>query len=356
MKALIAAVLSAMLVPAAVFAEEASSPTEAVATPSATSTPPPTSVLATTPEAEAAQTGFHFDMALEQYVGSGTFVNADFYGSLGASLLLIPSYSFNFRGVKLAVAARQGFGFEYLRPANTTGRRFDLTDTRLSLSAPAIWTEPRTGIAVTPSLSATLPLSWTSRLNSTITSLGLSAKLSRSIWRFDLGYSLGGSRGIHANPAKVMFTSDTVDAFGNKSCIARSGAEACSSAGINSAWGLSNSFVVGFRALEKLRFEATYAIANYWTYAMPDDAYTPQVTDSNGRRVAAVGAGRVDEMSASLTGTYALTDRWAISASIATLRVPPVTADNRALRFPLIDFIGPADNKTSYSVALEASF
>jgi hypothetical protein len=362
-KKLLGAVLSAMLIPAAVLAAEAPAAaapaaTEEASVVEAAPANAAADVISNTPEAEAARSGFRLDATLEQYVGSGTFVNPDYYGAAGASLDLIPSYSFKVGSVKLKASLREVFSFEYLRPIDSpTGRRFDLSDTRLALSAPTIFTEERfTGISLTPGISMTLPLSWESRLASTITRLGVSAKLSRSLWKFDLIYTLGGSRGIHSNPAKMVTASTQTDQFGNPTCLARAGSNYCSTAGINSAWGITNGLAVTFRATEKLSFDASYDIANYWTYGIPEDEFTPKATDVNGNPVARSGMGRADEASMGLSASYALTDMFALNAGVATLRSAPRTDDGKAFRFPLIDFIGPAENRTSYSVSLSATF
>jgi hypothetical protein len=317
-----------------------------------------TRVLVNTPQQEAARTGLFINAGVEQFVGSGTFVNPDFYGSMGLSVLFAPTYNFSANGLPLIVGLRQMAQVQYLRPVdNPTGRRFDFSDTRLSLTAPVLLTEKFTGIAFTPTFSFTLPISYDSRMASTITRLALGARLTRSLWRFDLTYSLGGARSFHANPAIVQFAAPR-DPQGNLVALCRDGQSFCGSAGMNAAWSMANTFSLNFRATDTLWLQTSWDFVKAWRYPVTNDVNDPltsKAVDSNGNPVAKAGWTSGDTMSGTVSANWAFSTHFGLGAGVSTTATP-LTADNKAIRFPFFDFLGPAESTTTYSVSLQASF
>jgi hypothetical protein len=379
MKALLGAVLAALVTPALALAQLSAppepppveeppqqaaptaeaqpvDPTSPPSVPPANPTPPPpAAVTQLTPEQEKLETGWSFGLDLDHSVGQGTFYGAEQWAAVDGSVLFSPSYKFNAKGVKLNATGRVGLGWEYTRPDSANARRVSWSDFRASLSAPAVWTEKHTGIAFTPSVSATLPISMESRRATVITVLGATAGLSRTFGKFDLGYRLGFTRGFHANPA-IASAPGVTGADNLPLCISRPGEGICNVDGINTMFSISNSFEVTFRATEKLSFAIAYGIANRFKYPMPQDEHTPKTRDVNGEPVAQGGLGRRDAMTSSISASYVLSDRFSLSAGIATppLGVDPMYGDLKGFRFPFFEFLYPGSNVTSFSLTFSA--
>lgn len=334
----------------------------APAAPGAASSPAATATTAAAPAVEAKadedKGGFSLGLDLDHSVGLGTFVNSTYYSLLVGSLVASPSYTFKLGPVKLAVSAKESFSWEYTLPDNDNGRRYSWTDPRLGLAAPGLFKEPFTGIAFTPNLGATIPLSLESQFASTITTVSAGLGLSRSLWKFDLGYKIGGSRGFHGNAAKVPSKElGKSDDLGQLVFVCRTDEKYCGSAGLNTAWSLSNGLSLGFSPIEPLAFEAGYTIVNAWKYASTDvvDEYTPKALDSNGNSVARAGMGRSDKVVASVGATWAFNDRLSASLGVGT-EGPAKTNNNKSFRFPFFDFVSSADNLTAFSLTLSAAF
>ncbi|MBI3184013.1 MAG: hypothetical protein HYZ28_17915 [Myxococcales bacterium] len=364
MKATKAAVVAVLLAPAVALSQGQPAPAAAPGAASAASAPAPqsapvaaSSVAATAPAKDTS--GLHWGIDLDHSLGQGTFVDPSKYAYFDGSVLVVPSYGFDVQGIKLSASGRFAIGWEYTLPDNESARRFDWTDIRAGLSAPALVTEKVSGISVTPSVTATLPISVASRRANTITVLSGGLGFARTVWNFDLTYRFAAARGFHANPLIGGAVSDETDALGARLCLYRAGETTCNVFGTNTQFSISNSLEVTYRATEKLSFQLTYGIINRFKYPVVDtvDEYTPKALNSNGEPVATAGYGRSDGMISSVSASYTINDTFSISTGFATppVGIPPKTKDGKRFRFPFYDFLTPADNVTSFSVTLSAA-
>lgn len=310
---------------------------------------------ALTPEQLAAFSGFIHNLSLDHSVGSGTFVDASKFADVGATLGLSTRYSFRAFDTSLAATGGTSFSYEYSLPNNINGRRFQWSDIRLGLTAPALIREKTTKINVTPSLGASIPLTFGSIHASTITTLSANLNAMRSFGGLQVRLGLGGSRGLHFNPANVVSPSDTRDAQGRLIYICRTAESFCGSAGMNTAWSASTSLSTAYGITDLLWVGGGINAVKTWAYAVTDevDEFTPKAVDSNGNPVARTGMGQSDFMTGFVWASYALNNKFSLGGSIGTSS-PPKTADNRNFRFPFFDLVSPANNFTQFSLSLSA--
>ncbi len=324
--------------------------------------PPQLSVLAQTAEAQATITGWKFSASFANDIGLGTFTNPEQATAsyAGGGLSFGPSFSFRALGKKLAASARMSVGWEYTLPDASTGRRFDWSDLRLGLSAPAVFRETAvTGIALSPRVGFMVPLTLESWKASTITVLSAGLDLSRTFDRVDLLYRLSASRGIHgrefvATPAaSVPFQSNTVKC--------RKDDVFCDYGGQNTAWTASNMISATWRTTDSLAFDASFVLSHSWRYPLPQDEFTPKALDSNGNPVARGGFVRNDMVQVSLGVSYAFTEH--LEAGFSVGYGPgggalPLVQNNTPeggwrVRGP---FDYPVSNNTSFSLGLSALY
>ncbi len=297
---------------------------------------------------------------LDHSLGQGTFVDPSKYAFFGGSLGLSGSYSFELRGIKLSASVSESFSWEYTLPDNSTGRRANWSDLRLGLSAPSLLKEQRTEITLTPSLSASVPLTPQSWQATTITVLSASASLSRKFGKLNASYSLSGSKGFHVSPinySPVQRFADPSTGVTLAGCIARPDEPGCYN-GANTNFSINNTLSASYSPIEKLSFRASLGYGRSWRYQIvtPEtcEEYSSKAVDSNGNPVVHCGMGNSDSMTGTIGVSYSATDAFSVSAGMATSGAP-LTDDHKALRFPFYDFLGPAANRTSFSVSVSAS-
>jgi hypothetical protein len=319
---------------------------------------PATITAVATPEQIAAVTGFTFAASLDHNLGAGTFIDAGKYASLGASLDLSARYSFKLGGIKLGVSGRGVVAYEYTLPDSANGRRVSWRDLSFGLSAPAVYKETFSGIGLTPSLSATVPITLESWAATTITVLSANLNFTRSISRFDLSLSLGGSRGFHQRPEIAAQANQRTDPANNRVELARFGENLAATAGTNTAWTARGTFAATLHVTEELTFDASYSLAAVWKYeiAPVGDQYTPKALDSTGQPVACEGICRgKDIVTTSVAANYQLSDHWGVTLYIQS-QMPAKSDDNKNFRFPFWSFEGAANNYSSLGLALSANF
>lgn len=358
-------VAPALVADEAPAADAAAAPAPATPAPTPAAAPEPVQtspaavevVSQTSEEEQEEKSGFRIGVSLDHSMGQGTLVAPEYSSYVAGALVIAPSYGFNVRDFKLSASARASVGWEYTLPDSATGRRITYSDIRLGLAAPALYKESFTGISVSPSIGLSVPISLESLHASTITVVSANVGLSRAFGNLSLKYRLGASRGIHGSGQRLESRSNARDPFGNLIFLCRTDEEFCGTTGNNTAWSLSNSLGADYQVTEKLSVSASLGVSNSWKYAVVDEAdeFTPKALDSNGNPVAHAGMGRGDRLSGSLGVSYAITDRYSVSAGMGT-EGPPKTKDNKNFRFPFFDFVSGPDNLTSYSVTFSANF
>jgi hypothetical protein len=338
-----------------------------------------TIVATTTPDQLATLSGLSVNASFDSYLGQGTFYNAAEYAFLASSLFLSARYQFSLFHTKFAATGTGYVLYEYTMPDAPTGRRFTWRDLGFSLSAPAIYKETRfTGISLTPSVAATVPITPESWTATTITILSAGLNFTRSIGKFDLAMSVSGSKGFHrswvsqvGSPNPAPFAPNTVipdqhpdttqrpDVLNPPTVICRaSDPLLCGGQQTNNAFGFGYSLTADFRATENLSFSAQYVFRMGWRYPIVagPDMYTPQALTSSGQPVADTGYVRApDLVITSLAVNYQISDHWGVSLYTYTA-MPPKTADDKNFRFPFWDFISGPMNYSQLGLSLSASF
>jgi hypothetical protein len=342
---------------------------------------PQTITATTTPDQLASLSGLSVNASLDTFLGQGTFFNPALYSYLASSFFISPRYQFTVAKTKLAVSGTGYVVYEYTLPDNPVGRHWAWRDLAFGFSAPALFKESRfSGVSVTPSISATVPITLESWAATTITVIGAGLNFTRTIGNFDFAASLGGSKGVHKSwitsingtPPPSMLTSlmdpraqpvaaqpAAVGQFNTTQC--RIGDPvACGYFSTNNDWGMSIALSGDWRATENFSISAQYVWRLGWRYPIvppgPPDQYTPQAVTSNGDPVANTGFARApDLIITSIAANYQLSDHWGLQLYTYTA-MSPRTADDKALRFPFWDFIAGPLNYSSIGVSLAASF
>jgi hypothetical protein len=323
-------------------------------------------VQARTPEEQANQSGFQLVTTLDHYLGTGTFVNPESFSSLSAWLTVIPQYLFSVGKQRLVASAVVRGSFEYTLPDASTGRRFSMFDTRVGVSAPALFREKFTKIAFTPSLGLTLPTSLESWNAGLIASINGGITMTRSIATVDFRLNVAGSGFIYPqafsgyrNPDPNNTGVAPRDTNGNLLAICRPGETFCSFAGMNPLASLSVGGQIQWRATGSFLLYAGYTYIKLWRRAAAEevDAYTPKALDSNGNPVARSGPGSFDRTSAFVGGSYQLNEHYNIDLGISTVQTPLVVDSDgvQRVRFPFFS-VFPNDNATSFYFTLTAAY
>ena len=377
------AILLSVLVPMLALAEESApaTTTTPAATASSTATPEvkkdapkpaannplANAVQARTPEEQAAQSGFQVATTLDHYLGMGTFDNPQLYSSLSAWLTINPQYLFSIGKQRLVASVVLRGSYEYTLPDAETGRRWGIFDTRLGLSAPALFKETAlTGISFSPSFGLSIPTSLESWNAGLITSVSLGLTASRSVGTVDFRGSVSAGRAFYGQPyngarnpaiANPNAAAPT-DSNGNLIVICRPGELFCAASNNNLAWSGSASASIQWRATGSFLLYVGYTYIYSWKEAAtndPNDPYTAKTLDSNGNPVARAGYGRGDRTSAYFGGSYQLNEHYSIDLGVSTIQLP-FFPDNKHVRFPFLSFGSWADNGTSLYFTLSAAY
>ena len=307
------------------------------------------------PEAMAKQSGFNLGVDLDHSVGAGTFVNPDYYAYVGGSLLFSGRYAFSAGPVRLALTGRWGATLEYTQPDAETGRRFSHSDIRFGLSAPMVYKIPVLGVAITPSLGLTVPVtaeSWNAGL---VTNLSLGLGFFKGFKFVNLSGNLSGSKGFFLSSANTVKASAARDPFGNALVLCRTGETVCGYNGNNALWGLNYALSAQIMPVPWLSFGISWGMGHSWVDAGWADEFTPKVLDSNGVPVVQTGVVKRDRMQASVSLTWAESDHFSVTVYLSNSQQPK-TADNQAFRFPFFDALGTAMNTTSFGLTLSAFY
>jgi len=287
-------------------------------------------------------------------MGIGTLVENRYARTplVTADLDLMPRYKRNVLGVDFALSLRELASFELTRPDNPSGTRATWSDLYVTLSTPKILAAGE-WLTFTPGLRYVAPISRESLWSGSRGDLVALGVLGFKLGGLEASWSASASKGLRGHTSRLVTPEDAErDSDGRPTAFCRAGAGACGSLGMNMNWAVRNALEVGY-SIGSFSFSATYILINQFNYAAVDteDAYTPQKTDSSGRRVAQVGAGRADQVWGVLGAEWEFSEGLALSLELLTIG-PAKTADNQSLRFPFFDFVGPADNLTQVSVGV----
>ena len=98
---------------------------------------------------------------------------------------------------------------------------------------------------------------------------------------------------------------------------------------------------------------ADLSLGTSFRYAVTngEDEFTSEVIDADGNPVAKTGMGRSDRLGGSVSVSYDITDKLSLSFNVGS-GGPPLTADNKRLRFPFFDWESAVGNSVSYSLSI----
>jgi len=374
------ALLLSSLVPALVMAQTApataaTAGSSAPATPAAAGTgakpaaakannPLANAVQARTPEEQANQSGFQFQVSFDNWLGTGTFVNPALYSYLASNLTVQPVYLMPFLGKRLVLSATLRGTYEYTLADTETGRRFTFYDTALGASIPAAFRDTKfTGISFSPSVGLTIPSSPESFQAGLITSLRAGVTMSRRAGPIDLRASVSGTRGFYARPFSAVANPSVADPSqaprdkaGNLTVVSRAGEPFSGWSGWNPAWGLSIGAQAQWRATGSLILIAGYTYLYTWReMATPvADQYTSRALDANGNPAAHVGYGRSDRTATFIDLSYQLNEHYSLDLGLSTIQ-SPLTPTGQ-VRFPFLSFGTWADSNTTLFFTLSAAY
>jgi len=326
-------------------------------------------VQARTPEEQAKQSGFQFAFGLDHYIGTGTFVNPEYYASLTAAPSVSATYLFHPGGVTMAASGRVIAYYEYTLPDTPNGRRFFPQDLRFGLSAPSIFKDKAlTGIGLTPSIGLIIPATPESFTAGMITSLSAGLAATRSVnagvaGSFDFRLSGGFSKGIYTRASggidKPNAAQVTRDTLGNAVLVCRETDGQCASNGANPNFSLSVGGNMNWRVGGNFVVYAGYSYSHTFKEALAatNDPTLPPALDSNGVQVGRGGLGNADLTRTFLGVSYQLNEHYNFDIYGYTEQSPLVRkGDAWAVRFPIGSFDNPASNNTSLVVSLGAAY
>ncbi len=317
-----------------------------------------------TPEQLAMLRGFFFSFSVDHLLGLGTFVDPQLYANLSANINAFISYRTRLFGKAFSIGFQpfglQGFSYEYTLSDAANGRRWSWSDARVALAMPALIKEKNTGIVITPSFNIIVPTTIESWGAGLISRLGFGLSMNKNfktpIGTFIANFGGLGTIGLYTNTQSVVRPT-LKDAAGNHRVLCRNGETACGINNNNSFLALQGSLNVTWVATESIFLTVGYGMQTSLNYAAAStvDEFTPPTRDANGNPVARTGMSRSDTQSASISLSFNLTN--SISGTVYLFNFAPLlTADNKSVRFPLIDVTGLANNNTAAGFSLSATY
>jgi hypothetical protein len=303
---------------------------------------------------------------LSTYIGSGTFYTTGYHDPyVSNALYLRPSYQLGTK-YDLSLNARVYLEAEYTQPDNPNGRRFYPLDTWFFLAAKNLYTNPASKIKISGTFRTVLPTSYESRWAHMLFGAGAGVAASRGFEfgrpdaqgkRWELAVALGsvftkyvrtsalrGDGPGESNGCRAPAVIPAGGALGPGGLPASAETDRCGGP-------LSTSFSTmtsGNVSLGHGRYSlsTTLILINEFRYSVPNDVFT----DPN-----AVPMGRADWTWGIIAAGYQLTDRFALSAGIASYQ-PALNSSYTAMRFPFFDFAGPnANNFTQVFVGVNGT-
>jgi hypothetical protein len=289
-------------------------------------------------------------VSMNTNVGSLVRPNAQTIDSVSLNFGANVSYNFE-TDTNLSVSASLQ---KFVTPHGLT-RQYEARfgDLSVGLTQPAFYTIPGADIALTGSLSGTIPTSDFSRFMGLRTSIDASLSMSRSVGRFSFSYTFGAGKNFHRYTS-IVFNPEQYEA---DALIRGDGAENISEtrlaieSGVLPEWSVSNSLSMSVRLPENLSAQLGFSLSDSFTYATD----TISAEDELQSEFARPGRGRDQAMSGRIGVGYRFLQRFNAGVSLAT-GGPPKTADNQRFRFPFWDFQGGNLQYTSLSVSLSGSY
>lgn len=309
-----------------------------------------TAIAAEEEMASSDRSPFSGSVGLGTRVGSGTFI-ADRYSDtplVVQSLSLGGSYRLDLLPFPSIVSVRQSFSFEYTQPQNRNGRKWDYSDTSISLMAPRLWRHEDTGLVFSAGLSASVPISFSSIAQRKYTTLSFGPSLSLPLDKFY--FSLGGGLAKHFYKYSSRVNTQDDVSFGELlGAYCREGEVFCRGGPYFMSWSLSLSGTVAYSLTDELSASLSGGWGTGWTFDQgePDEFSTTRVENPGRSR-------RPDSMSFGVGASYLFSPLISMSAGINTSQSMR-TMDQKGIRNPFFTKYR-RNNTTAFSLNLSAGF
>jgi hypothetical protein len=282
------------------------------------------------------------------YMGAGTFYAGEskFPGNSGPDaafvsqdLLLYPRFTF---APRQSVRLYWVLECEYTDPDNSTGRRCDPSDTRLSYHHSKLWADPWIDGSISGSVQFWLPTGYASLNNNTIMNIRLSGAYTAYFLKEKLELSYGFSVQKYLPSGRYRDVPVTAGSIGSGDAEAGSTG---SGSGMNDNWLLIHNGHVGLYFTPEWSLSVDLMVFNYFRYGVPESQLnTPGLPT----------AGRSDYTWGIIEGGYQPNKWFGVALGISSLQ-PALTAQSK-LRFPFYDFIHAQDNYTKWYLTARVSY
>lgn len=229
-----------------------------------------------------------------------------------------------------------------------------MSDVQLSAARPLYAFE--NGPRINGSLSATLPVSTASRVDSLITSLGVGLNAGQGFGKFGVTLGTGFRKNFHrythptrdANTGRALTTregiviEDVVTGFARQGGNELAGSTYFDGAANNTSMVARISLGGSYAATERFSVNISYGLSKSWTYDSYalDEFSSPYATEGRGTRDAQTG---------SIGANYMALDNLFLGIGMATAG-GVFSADNKRVRFPFYAFEGADSNLTTFFV------
>lgn len=275
----------------------------------------------------------------EMGMGSGTLISNEFADDplVYSALTFTPIYRLESLPFRPNLSLTQTLQWEYTQPNNVSDRRFQWSDTALSLSSNNIYHHEPTGIRLGGTIAATLPISYRSMATHKITTTSASA---RALWMgggFVLMGSLGAAKHFYRYPTEIHEGEVRFD-DGYQAVHCRSGQEVCLGGRYALNWSTTAGVMVSYSVMPQMTVTLDMAWTGGWRRAAPVDEFTSPNARNDNRTI--------DMTRALLDISYVLTEKLSLSLGAATMQ-PLLSSDNRSWRNPFYDG-HPRNNFTTF--------
>jgi hypothetical protein len=302
---------------------------------------------------------------LSTYIGSGSFYTSGYRDPYVSNALNFrPSYLLNPK-YKLTLNGRVYLEEEYTQPDLPNGRRFNILDSWIFLSAKNLYTMPRAKVTFSGTVRTVIPLSYESRYAHLATALGIGLGAMRPFefgqpnaqgkrWNLVLSLSSSFSKPVYTSETRGLYPGDTSNCrlTGNNGATGSGGGtpgdDRCGGP-LNTNFSFSSNGMVAL-SHGNWSFTAMLSVINEFKYSV-DNATLLAIYQHADPRFQNV-QGRADLTWGIVSVGYDLTEHLGLSAGLASLQ-PALDSRYRYLRFPFFDFSGAnANNFTQVFVGV----